>query len=245
MGLRHSPKIVTDGLILAVDAANTRSYPGTGTTLSDQSTGKHTGTLFNSTGYESSNGGAFTFNGSNQYIRFPSVAKIGYQNSTATVEVAFDLSSGSGGFLVTNARESSGFGHGWYYCSNTQCYFSMHSKGSSPYEYKCIASSTAFSHVNTTGLNLISFSVDIGSTSMDCTFNINGYSETITNNSLGFQINGQEPNQLAIDIGRFYNHTYGQSYSDIKISTVKAYNRNLSVAEQNQNYNALKGRFGL
>jgi hypothetical protein len=35
MGLTHSPKIVTDGLVLCYDAANARSYPGTGTTWTD------------------------------------------------------------------------------------------------------------------------------------------------------------------------------------------------------------------
>ena len=37
MGLSHSPKIVTNGLVLALDAANNKSYPGSGTTWSDLS----------------------------------------------------------------------------------------------------------------------------------------------------------------------------------------------------------------
>ena len=37
MGLSHSPKIVTTGLVLALDAANPKSYPGTGTTWKDLS----------------------------------------------------------------------------------------------------------------------------------------------------------------------------------------------------------------
>jgi hypothetical protein len=37
MALPHSPKIVTDGLVLCLDAANTKSYPGTGTTWFDVS----------------------------------------------------------------------------------------------------------------------------------------------------------------------------------------------------------------
>ena len=35
MGLNHSPKIVTNGLILAFDAANIKSYPGSGTNWQD------------------------------------------------------------------------------------------------------------------------------------------------------------------------------------------------------------------
>jgi hypothetical protein len=37
MGFSHSPKIVTDGLVLLLDAANFKSYPGSGTTWSDLS----------------------------------------------------------------------------------------------------------------------------------------------------------------------------------------------------------------
>ena len=37
MGLAHSPRIVTDGLVVALDAGNTKSYPGSGSTLYDLS----------------------------------------------------------------------------------------------------------------------------------------------------------------------------------------------------------------
>ena len=47
MGLAHSPSIVTDGLVLCVDAANTKSYPGSGTTWTDISGKGHNGTLTN------------------------------------------------------------------------------------------------------------------------------------------------------------------------------------------------------
>ena len=35
MSLNHSPAIVTDGLVLCLDAANSRSYPGTGDNFTD------------------------------------------------------------------------------------------------------------------------------------------------------------------------------------------------------------------
>lgn len=44
MGLFHSPKIVTNNLLMCVDAANEKSYPGTGTTWSDL-VNKHDGTM--------------------------------------------------------------------------------------------------------------------------------------------------------------------------------------------------------
>jgi len=48
MALAHSPRIVTDGLVLALDAGNTKSYPGSGTTWSDL-IGSNNGTISGAT----------------------------------------------------------------------------------------------------------------------------------------------------------------------------------------------------
>ena len=53
MGLRHSPKIVTDGLVLCLDAANVKSYPGSGDTWYDLSGNGYDGTLINGASYDS------------------------------------------------------------------------------------------------------------------------------------------------------------------------------------------------
>ena len=67
MGLIHSPRIVTDGLVLYLDAANNRSYPGTGTTWSDL-VGSNNGTLNNGPTFSGANGGSIVFDGSDDYI---------------------------------------------------------------------------------------------------------------------------------------------------------------------------------
>ena len=54
MALSHSPKIVTDGLVLCLDAANRKSYPGSGTTWFDLSGRGNHGTLINGPTYNSS-----------------------------------------------------------------------------------------------------------------------------------------------------------------------------------------------
>jgi len=46
MGLSHAPRVITDGLVLGLDAANTRSYVGSGTTWTDL-IGSNNGTLTN------------------------------------------------------------------------------------------------------------------------------------------------------------------------------------------------------
>lgn len=62
------PKITTDGLIYYFDAANIKSYPGTGITIKNISGQLIDGRLQNSPPFSSSFGGYFAFNGSNQFI---------------------------------------------------------------------------------------------------------------------------------------------------------------------------------
>jgi hypothetical protein len=74
--------IVTDGLVLAADAGNLVSYES-GSTTAYSLTGSYSGSLLNGVGYSSNNGGAFTFDGVDDYINFgnPSNAS----NSQVTV----------------------------------------------------------------------------------------------------------------------------------------------------------------
>ena len=67
MSLNHSPSIVTDGLVLCLDAANPRSYPKSGTTWSDLA-GASNGTLTNGPTFDSGNGGGIIFDGTNDFI---------------------------------------------------------------------------------------------------------------------------------------------------------------------------------
>jgi hypothetical protein len=66
MSFHHSPKIVTDGLVLCLDAANIKSYSGSGTIWRDLA-GSNNGTLTNGPTYTNSNGGNIVFDGSNDY----------------------------------------------------------------------------------------------------------------------------------------------------------------------------------
>ena len=68
MGIQYNPRIVTDGLVLALDAGNIKSYPGSGTTWTDLSGRGNTGTLTNGPTYSSVNGGSIVFDGTNDYV---------------------------------------------------------------------------------------------------------------------------------------------------------------------------------
>jgi len=60
MALAHSPRIVTDGLVLCLDAGNAKSYPGSGTTWTDLSGNGNNGTLVNGVGYNGGSGGSLS-----------------------------------------------------------------------------------------------------------------------------------------------------------------------------------------
>ena len=67
MGISYSPHIVSDGLVLCLDAANPRSYPGSGTTWYDLSGNGNHGTLVNSPVYSTENRGYFVLGNTNGY----------------------------------------------------------------------------------------------------------------------------------------------------------------------------------
>jgi hypothetical protein len=98
MAYNFSPKIITDGLLLYLDAANTRSYPGTGTTWSDLSRGGNNGTLINGPTFNSGNGGSVVFDGSNDYVATNYTPTIGTGNITYSVWFKTSTSQ-TGGFI--------------------------------------------------------------------------------------------------------------------------------------------------
>ena len=65
MSYNNGPKIVTNGLVLCLDAGNRKSYPSSGTTWNDLSGNGNTGTLVNGPTFNSENGGSIVFDGTN------------------------------------------------------------------------------------------------------------------------------------------------------------------------------------
>ena len=62
------PNLFTDKLILCLDAGNTNSYPGSGTTWTDMSGKENHGTLTNGPTFSSDDMGSIVFDGSNDYV---------------------------------------------------------------------------------------------------------------------------------------------------------------------------------
>jgi hypothetical protein len=67
MSFFHSPRIVTDGLVLYLDAANSKSYPGSGTDWTNIADTSMTGSIISAT-YSTNNLGNFNFDETNDYV---------------------------------------------------------------------------------------------------------------------------------------------------------------------------------
>ena len=93
MATSYSPKIITDGLVLCLDAGDRKSYSGSGTTWTDRSRNGNNGTLVNGVAYNSGNGGSLVFDGSDDEVRINNntIARIGTGNHTITAWVNNDI----------------------------------------------------------------------------------------------------------------------------------------------------------
>jgi hypothetical protein len=67
MAFNRGPKIVTQGLVLALDAASKNSYPGSGIVWNDLSGNNNNGSLVNGPTFSTANGGSIVFDGVNEY----------------------------------------------------------------------------------------------------------------------------------------------------------------------------------
>lgn len=217
MSLSHSPGIVTNGIVLYLDAANTKSYPGSGTTWFDLSGNSNNFTI----------SGTLTHNTANGFSGFSSSNKI--FSST---------------FKPTNLKQSQG-GVGyttlvWARCttitgwqklignSDTENYIDLYA-GVSNATYRQEDGSSLFYNNNISVTNnsfVLSDSVwrMLGST------NLNGGMQTTPTTNFG--------------IGNEGDATYNYPWSG-NIVVVQIYNRILTDAEIKQNFNALRGRFGV
>ena len=209
------PPIVTDGLVVHLDAGNSNSYPGSGTTWYDLSGNGNDATLYNTpTHNASTNGGIFSFNNSqSEYAIIPG----NYSTTTSTV-IAF-------------ARYTNTSSNGRVISANNNWLMGWHANNIDKYYAEGWVSSTSGS---------------TGTTDWICYAATGNYSadqwELYKNGTsiVGPNANGsQGPN--TINLARVY---FGE-YADCEIGVVLVYNRILTASEVTQNFDALKGRYGL
>ena len=227
MGLGHSPQTITDNLVLYLDAANTKSYGGSGATWSDLSGNGTDGTISGAT-YSSIDSGYFTFNGVNTKITANS-SDFAFGTGDYTVETWSSVGSTSGSYVIISNNETSSS------TNNTAGTWQLlYRNGSFRWIFTTtegILDSPASTITADTWNHIVA--TRSGTTA---TIYLNGVSQgTITwNENLSYSY-------LRIGQGR-----NGSLFLPGKVSAVKVYKgKALSESEIKQNFNALRGRYGI
>ena len=225
MSLNHSPSIVTDGLVLCLDAANNRSYPGTGTACTDLANGK-SGTLTNGPSFNSDNAGYFAFDGSDDYIQFNSVSS----TSEATVICWWRVENG---ITNTNAVRH----RMWKIDSDYECRAARsdsQGSGKGSWTFDIGGGNTVYTSRRTWDAN-VWYSFALTHNYSENYLRI--YTDGILTDSSTF---GTNPNGLGSSLligGTSSDSMYGD------IANFSIYNRALTADEVRQNYEATVGRY--
>jgi hypothetical protein len=219
----HSPRIVTDGLVLALDAANTKSYPGVGTVWKDLSGNGNDGTLVNGPTFNSDNLGSIEFDGVDDSVNITTVDL--RQNFTYECWVNHNVINGFS-FLGQGIRSTRSGLHIWFR-DGSNLRFGMFSNDT----------------------DALSLTTSTGVWYQYCfTYNHSTFLKQIYRN--GVQLTGT-PVQTqtsyigtgTVRIGATYSSD--NAYANGNFSNVKLYSKILTPEEIQQNYNATKGRYGL
>lgn len=238
-----SSKIVTDDLVLCVDASNTKSYPLSGTDWVDLSLSINNGELNNSPTFSISNNGVFTFDGIDDYVDFGNYLQINGSStvsfstwvyvSTNTLKLIFTRYNTS---TVTRIADYIGVFPGSFnmiprlYVGTTN-------------DYIYWTSTTESFPLNR--WNHLVFTIDDPSTNVKCY--VNGVEVSLTSVQSG--TSPTSFNSTILDkywkIASSTNNTGVTSYYNFKMSNLLVYNKKLTFSEVLQIFDATKSRFGL
>jgi len=238
MGFYRGPNIVTDGLVYAIDAGSERSYPGSGTAVT-AITGVGNGTLQNGIGFDSANGGSWTFDGVDQYVDFgsnfllPGVAQFDtITELTIDVWVNYDAFVSSG----ANSQIISWWKTGGSTYADGFLGITIGGAGTAANPMIRFGDGWANTGVTFTASTDVNkwFHIVAVKTSNNAYLYVNGVLKSTKGSALSFGFN-EFPS-----LGR---QNLAGEYLDGDISNIKLYNQALTATEVLQNYNAQKSRF--
>jgi hypothetical protein len=223
MAVYGGPEVVSDGLVLCLDAGNSRSYPGSGTVWTDLSGRNNVSTITNSPVYSSSNGGYFNFDGVDDYVEIQNSSSIS-PTSEITVSCWCRVTAASGTMIRRNGND----------------YLLEWNPETNKLEWYLFTSSGAYFIYSSLGLSfnvwyntLVNYKAGVGGNMY-----LNG---SILPTTVGAtELGNLNQSNSYLRVGNYGGETFQGSIAQVSI-----YNRALSAAEVAQNYAATRGRFGL
>jgi hypothetical protein len=221
MATNYGTSIVTSGLVFYADAGNVKSYPGSGTVVTDLTGNGYTGTLVNSPTHTAGASGYWTFNGTSSVINFPGI------NLAATPFTVFGIARYNGLGANARGRIITAYVNNWlmgHWGASTENYYSE----------GWVSATSAGTNDNAWRIYHAT-----GNISLDqYQIYVNGVSTAGPNTGGAAGPNG-------ISLGAMGNSGAYTEYSNGDCACVGAYNRVLTSAEILQNFNALRTRYGL
>lgn len=234
MSFNFSPKIITDGLVLYLDAANNKSYISGSISWNDLTKNQNISTLVNGPSFNTGNGGSIVFDGVDDYGLISSNDIFSYGTGDFTWDVWVNASSlTSNHYVIDHGNVNGG-----------TIAFQNVAAGAGP---------SGIRYYNTTiGINVNLFYPGFG--------DINFFLTDQWFNLVASRISGTtylyRNSQLTVSGSDSHNYptqqlTLGNAGSLVapyngKISNIKIYKgKGLTSEEVLQNYNSLKNRFGL
>jgi hypothetical protein len=237
MAIGYNPSIVSDGLVFYLDAANTRSYSGSGVTTNGLVAGIGA-TLINGVGFTSANNGVFVLDGTNDYVSVPNGFTSYFKsNDYWSVDLWVKLLNQTAGEpVLVSAGPNIGYFDLFLEVGDNQIYFAAGRGSDSGYIQNQNVS-------NTLGYNLAARYFNIVFTKTGSTtgsVSVNSINMPMSNSGGGLSSMPNINEDLRIG-------TFRQSGFELhgNIGQVKIYNRALTQQEILQNFNATRFRYGI
>lgn len=227
-----SPPIVTNGLVLNLDAGNMKSYPRSGTTWRDLSGLNNNGTLTNGPTFNSTNGGSIVFDGVDDYVN------LGLSNIATNTDFSYS-------HWVKTSTTSVGIIYGADACGNSGGHYSF-INASGSFGFRIIGDTSVIINSLQTGYNdnkwhYVCFTKNssIISIYLDGSLSITGSTPANISTTRYTQYIGIRGGTLTNPAGCGTNYYLGN------LAALSVYNKTLTYTEIQQNYNAQKSRFNL
>jgi len=228
MALHYSANIVTNGLVLALDASDPKSYPGSGTTWFDRSGLSNNGTLVNGVGYNSSNRGSLVFDGVNDYVSCS--GSIVTSQATFIVWVRRNGNQPTAtGLLMSRGTNVTGLNLSYNNNVNVQTIGYTWNDAPNTYNWN----SGLLIPNNAWAMCVISVAPTVATAYLG------------TSNGVSSAANNVSHSNTTINTIRVGRDDQGGRLFNGNIAVAQIYNRALSSSEIAQNFNATRGRFDI
>jgi hypothetical protein len=234
--------IVTSGLVLCLDAANNKSYSGTGNIWYDLSSNLIDGTLTpGSSGltFSSYNGGSIIFDGVDDYVINTNLSNFNVGSINIWFRPSSTITSTSSTSTLLQLRHGATIGSGWYIQLGS-CTSLLTN------EYLTILDLVSGRRTGLTDGGSFSsntwYNLAFNFESTQYQIYINGLIKASTSSPSGISLL-TNPNRLVLGAGTGEGIGSPFDFLDGSLSIIQLYNRTLSASEILQNYNAVKQRY--